>query len=587
MIVPDLTGVAKAIKQVLNTSTLATPTTDDATNMPQLSETRTWLGRSRTRGLSRASAALEAAFGAEGKQASDQQSSVEIEDVEKRQVAQTSVVVGAPVATTRTTTIRSTSTIQQTTVVENGTTRTESSSVSVVTRTVTQSASTTSSGTVITASASLTGTRTTVATAPVSTATAPLASPPPTCPGASLDQFTDSAGITYLIKCSTTNSGAVYELVKVDNGGYGQCFSSCSNRADCVGFNYVGTDSGICYLRNVQSSDNDNTALVGSYVTCYKVDPSATPTPESGSGGRSSNVGAIAGGVVGGVLGLILLLAIIALFVRRHRRKVDERREKRSVSRPVPPPQDRYYDGIHQSTNVASISSNGHHRTGSTAKDMYTSQGGAYFMPSQQFNHTRQRSFALGPIAAKKSADPFGELTGDRTYGSNASPYAAEPGARAEGGAGVPKAGAYRRAQMLDGTPVEAGSRLKQSGSKSIMFVEHMVEMEDTSSRRSPIAQESPVLGRNSPRTDSAKDVRRNQHIMAWNRPDGGSDAPMSANLTPRTPPAARSKASSTSPGKAGLPREASFVVSPLRSVTSSRATGVAPGTLGSGVYKP
>lgn len=73
---------------------------------------------------------------------------------------------------------------------------------------------------------------------------------------------------------------------------------------------------------------------------------------------------------------------------------------------------------------------------------------------------------------------------------------------------------------------------------------------------------------------------------MAWNRPDAGGDAPMSANLTPRTPPSARMKPT-TSPDSNGRAREASFMVSPLRKDEKGQnSEASAPETLGSGVYK-
>lgn len=73
---------------------------------------------------------------------------------------------------------------------------------------------------------------------------------------------------------------------------------------------------------------------------------------------------------------------------------------------------------------------------------------------------------------------------------------------------------------------------------------------------------------------------------MAWNRPDVGSDAPMSANLTPRTPPSARIKPT-RSPDDNGRAREASFMVSPLRKDEKGRDSGASTlETLGSGVYK-
>lgn len=223
-------------------------------------------------------------------------------------------------------------------------------------------------------------------TGPASTVTGTLATPAPSCPAASLSNFTDDLGIVYLIKCSTTNSGSAFETARVEAGGYGQCFSSCSQKADCVGFSFIGNDSGLCYLRNTQATDFDDTALVSTYVTAYKLNPDAvaspTPTGTASSSGNS-NVGAIAGGVVGGVAALALLLFLIAFFARRKRRQIEERRAK-ELAAPMSS-QERYYDDFQQSRTQDFRS---HHRSGSTANDIYSHQGGSY----DAFRHTRQRS---------------------------------------------------------------------------------------------------------------------------------------------------------------------------------------------------
>ncbi|PPJ56205.1 hypothetical protein CBER1_09392 [Cercospora berteroae] len=579
MYVPDLTSVANAIEQALNTTTLLSPS--DSPQSTEEAQTKaetqtvftTWLGRSKVRGRRRGSAPIELTISSEGAASTPVPTEVRISpsDVEKRQLQGGSVIVGAPVSATRTTTIKSTSVIERTTTVNGETRTTSSDTVATVTRTVTESQSSSTGTPGTTASASLTGTSTANASTPISTVTAPLATAPPECPQASLDRFTDSAGIPYLIKCSTTNAGAAYELVKVDRGGYGQCFSSCSYRADCVGFSFVGNDSGICYLRNEQSSGEESTALVASYVTCYKVDPAAVASgePKSDSSSGGTNIGAIAGGVVGGIAGLALLLLLIAFLTRRYRRKVDERREKRKVGRPMLSPQDTY-DGFHHNPHVTTVTAGLHQRSGSTANDVYMSAGGF------------QR-----PSEIQKSADPFGNVPGDHPYSAHASRYQAYPGTRVENDGAVLRAGALRYPQMLDGTPVASKSSLDKSGSRSSVFVEHMIEMEDTSARRSPVSQESPVLGRQSPAEDLSRGVRRNQHILAWNRPDGGNDAPMSANLTARTPPSARLNSSRRSPESQVLPRERSFEISPLRDERPSpRQEPEALETLGSGVYK-
>lgn len=131
------------------------------------------------------------------------------------------------------------------------------------------------------------------------------------------------------------------------------------------------------------SADEDFNS--NSYVaTLYKVDPGAvatTPVPSSSgsadanNSGGGSNTGAIAGGVVGGAAALVLLLALLAFLVRRHRKKVDERHAaEKATTLPLsnPAAAGRYRDNI----------SGGHHRSASTANDIYAPQGGLYYVPS-------------------------------------------------------------------------------------------------------------------------------------------------------------------------------------------------------------
>lgn len=246
----------------------------------------------------------------------------------------------------------------------------------------------TNSASITTATGTPTGVTTTLTTA--------NATPAPTCPGAP-SNYTDDLGIAYQVKCNIDNGAAFNETIKVDIGGYAQCCSACSMSKDCVGFTFFGdngnsTDAGNCYVRSSMPADEDFNSQ--SYaVGLYKVDPSAvatSPIPSSSasaaanSSNGKSNIGAIAGGVVGGVAGLILLLALCFFLIRRHRKKVDDRHAAEKAAPALPTsstPTDRYNDRVGNSINY-------HHRSGSTANDIYAPQGGSYYAPL----HTRQRS---------------------------------------------------------------------------------------------------------------------------------------------------------------------------------------------------
>ncbi|KAK4507728.1 hypothetical protein PRZ48_001463 [Zasmidium cellare] len=440
------------------------------------------------------------------------------------------------------------------------------------TRTATSNTSTrtgTSTAGITTANGTPSGTATT--TGGTTTLSSANATPAPTCPGAP-SNYTDDLGIAYEVKCNIDNGGAYNQTIKVNDGGYAQCCSACSRSSDCVGFTFFGdngnsTDAGNCYVRSSMHASEDFSAQ--SYVVAlYKVDPSAvatsSPSPSSSAAADSnnssgkSNTGAIAGGVVGGVAALGLLLFLAAFLIRRHRKKVDARHaaEKNAPTLPTSNPEsDRYRDVV----------GGHHHRSGSTANDIYAPQGGSYHAPIH--THTRQRSIYRDDgrnWTMNKSADHFSELEGHSST---------PPGLRAEGGRGtrIP-AGVLRPPQMLDSKAV--------GGSRESVFLEHVSEMEDTSQGR-PVTQitspystkagESPTLGHPSGSTTSlADETRRRQHLLYWNNYDQGQlsdqDArgQMSATMMPKTPPTART-APQISPDNSGVGRDSSFVVSPLK----------------------
>jgi hypothetical protein len=203
------------------------------------------------------------------------------------------------------------------------------------------------------------------------------------------------------------------------------------------------------------------------------------------------------------------------------------------------------------------------------------------------------------------------------------------PGLRAEGGPGLPPAAFLRPVQMLDGREIRMmGAGRPRSVASGSRFREEglAVEMEDTSAatnRRplssqsvaSPTLGESPILGHQSQSatassTSLAEDVRRRQHhLMSWSTYDsgaanaGGQDFEMTATMTPRPPPSARSSPSLASPSLSaakvnplpppsarslsskGSPPLSAAQVSPLppSQEPSPRLSGGE--TLGSGVY--
>ncbi|KAK3072804.1 hypothetical protein LTR53_006176 [Teratosphaeriaceae sp. CCFEE 6253] len=407
-----------------------------------------------------------------------------------------------------------------------------------------------------------------------------IAKPAPACPAANNTRYTDSSHIKYTVYCNSDNSYASSSTIDVSLGGYGECFSACSQSSECAGFTFVGLTSGSCYLKqkmpkgNYAKKDGDN------YISCSKVNATAAalPSPSSPAAATSiphkSNTGAIAGGIIGGIAFLALLLLLVAFLAKRRREKIEERRATVTY--------------VHQGpveVQETPRSGGSHQRSGSTAHDAFAPFGGFY------------RGFSSA--VADPRVDDEGEAAknvGNLTPSAPPTGYSAEKGdlfllpATVYKRPGNPSADTM---PMLDGTPLKRPLS-QSSGSRTPRFHEHLAEMEDTSpqtprkavpSLRSPRTPDtdSPTIGRDSNisiRGDGpsfADEIRRRQHLMSWNTydPRQGSDpaenGEMSATIAPRTPPAARSP-QQVSPDMSNLPRDSSFVVSPFGSLECGAA---------------
>jgi len=265
---------------------------------------------------------------------------------------------------------------------------TPTSSTSASAASSTQDATATQgSASLITASSTGSASAFATVTTPASTT---VATPAPACPAANDTMYTDSSEVQYNIRCNADNSYASSDTIQVSVGGYGECFSACSNSTACAGFTYVGLDTGSCYLKEQMPATDYAPKNGTNYISCAKVNPTAVapsvkPTSTgSPSGAKKSTTGAVAGGVVGGIALLLLLLLLIAILTKRRRKKVEERRANAT----------HMFHGPTETQDMTHRSpSGGHARTGSTAHDVFAPFGGSYYPPT----HTRQRSIYQAP----------------------------------------------------------------------------------------------------------------------------------------------------------------------------------------------
>ena len=335
--------------------------------------------------------------------------------------------------------------------------------------------------------------------------------------------YIDPNKVQYSIRCNADNSYDSFNSTTVSTGGFGKCFPACDNFAACAGFTFVGSDSGICYLKAKLPADGYSGTAGSNYVTVAllnrdaQVDPpaDALPTHSSGSskGSSSAPIGVIIGGVIGG-LALLVLLALLVFFCLRTRRR--RREEIKLATQSFP--QDPYEPQPKGDSPFAAL-------------------GGELTQPFLMVNaNISITGFYRGHTTAPKQA-PLDESQLAREDSANA--FLAT---KYDKPAPIPAAYTPTGPAEVEGRPVYPSA---------IVGPPAPVEMDASpimapKTPMSPQLNESPVLGRYASNTHAAHgqssladDVRRRQHsrhIMSWNNYDDRSvvSPPASMTMSPR-----------------------------------------------------
>ncbi|THY00645.1 hypothetical protein D6D03_06371 [Aureobasidium pullulans] len=329
-----------------------------------------------------------------------------------------------------------------------------------------------------------------------------------TCPIANNTQYIDSNKVQYSIRCNTDNSYASFNSTSVSTGGFSKCFPACDNFTACVGFTFVGTDSGECFLKSDLPDDGYSSTAGSNYVTVALLDRNAQivpptdalPTSSSNSSTSSKSVptGAIVGGVVGGLALLVLLALLIFCCLRRRRKK---REEINAATQRMPP------DSL---------------QTDAKSNSPFSAHGGFYRGWFTGGATSKQPQLDISQLAREDSANGFFATKYDKPAPP---PVAHNPTGPAE----------------VDGRPIYPSASVGPAP----------VEMDASpimapKTPMSPQVDESPVLGRyastaytNHGQSSLADEVRRRQHgrhIMSWNNYDDRSaiSPPASTTMSPR-----------------------------------------------------
>lgn len=345
-----------------------------------------------------------------------------------------------------------------------------------------------------------------------------------TCPAANMTTYIDPNKVQYSIRCNADNSYDSFNSTDVSTGGFGKCFPACDNFAACAGFTFVGTDSGICYLKSNLPEDGYSGTAGSNYVTVAllnrdaQVDPPADALPTNSSNSSKGSHGAPIGAIVGGVIGSLALLVLLALLIffclRRRRRRRDE---IKSATQSFP--KDPYEPQPKGDSPFAAL-------------------GGELAQPSFMTNTNLDvKGFYRGHTTTTPKQAPLDESQLAREDSANA--FLAT---KYDKPAPIPAAYTPTGPAEVEGRPVYPSANVGPPAP---------VEMDASSimapkTPMSPQLNESPVLGRyaSNAYTDHgqsslAEDVRRRQHsrhIMSWNNYDDRSvvSPPSSMTMSPR-----------------------------------------------------
>ncbi|KAL1583660.1 hypothetical protein WHR41_07733 [Cladosporium halotolerans] len=415
----------------------------------------------------------------------------------------------------------------------------------------------------------------------------------PSCPRGNGTTYVDNNNIAYVVRCNNDNSAPSYNSVQVSIGGYGQCFSSCSDSSDCAGFTYVGLDDGVCYLKATMPKDTYVAKGGSNYISTAKIDPSASaprPTPTSGpTSSMQPNKGAIAGGVVGGIAIIGLVLFLIAFIVKRRKKEIENKRATLThiFGGAVEPGRN------NDDTHTLPL----HNRNGSTSHDVFAPYGGY----SRGITGSVAKDYAPQPKTTSPGGDGGYSRDPIPPYPTSSPPF--QPDSFDTKHPSTPlqylPATTYQPTQhhtlsppasdpvpLLDSTPIAP-----RSTSRSPRFREHISELEDTSSPPPRTKRWGSVLYAENPPAPPAEnpdemleEARRRQQRLRFmaleaQRGGAGNAGGNEAVGGEKAPPGVRragsgsGKEGEVSPDLSGSPLDRSFMVSPMGSLGKARGS--------------
>ncbi|WPG97667.1 Hypothetical protein R9X50_00044700 [Acrodontium crateriforme] len=356
----------------------------------------------------------------------------------------------------------------------------------------------------------------------------------PSCPTGNNTIYTDDSFIKYTILCNQDNTYPDLGTMVVVTDGYSQCFSACSTTGECVGFVFIGTSNGTCYLKAQFPNDTIVHTTGSNHIAATKFNVTAPVFPPDSVvpiDKKLFSPGTLAGIVIG-------CLAILALnlYCCAKRRRSNIESKKTTVITPIHVPLEMHSAAFSGGRLVL---------TGSTSNVVFVPYGGFH------------RGFSEIQIERTKPPELKDKIP-------------VHPGLRAERGASLHPVAARRRPKSHSADDIAMVNRPGTPIRQNVEEMENVsipaVPVYPTNTRPSSAYSDSPTLGR---RTSSAalKRFRRTKSLISWNNhgaehvDEEDSHERLNGILNVKIPPIQVSR--DATDGVVGI----KYVVSPLGSV--------------------
>ncbi|KAJ9628525.1 hypothetical protein H2203_002426 [Taxawa tesnikishii (nom. ined.)] len=95
--------------------------------------------------------------------------------------------------------------------------------------------------------------------------------------------FSDVNGVVYNVSCNHDNTAPGLTYYDAGHEGFTNCFAQCDIEPGCIGFSYIGGDTGRCYLKTEKGNNFFSDGLVTGFMVGRRPDIVLVPVKASAS----------------------------------------------------------------------------------------------------------------------------------------------------------------------------------------------------------------------------------------------------------------------------------------------------------------